>query len=127
MATLKQFKSITPLESAHYPLRTMDDASPLLKERLVQLERTLCAVYNLKTAPSIWLYGSQVKGKSFSKQPDIDVYFYHADLEGKSGQWIYERIGAVRNELDFRLDLSFGNYTGMEHSPNFSGVFLKIN
>jgi len=124
---LKQSKSITPLESIHYPLRTIEDASPILKARLAELEHSLCAIFDLKTPPSLWLYGSQIKGKSFSGQPDIDVYFYHPDLENKTGQWIYEQIATVRNQLDFRLDLSFGNYSRVEKSPNFSGAFIRVN
>ena len=58
---------------------------------------------------TLYLYGSQMKGRSSSGQPDIDLMFYHPDLDKKGlGTRLFQGCLKIRRALDFRLDLFFG-------------------
>ena len=116
----KSQKDSTPLESTSYPLRDYTHATPLLKERLNIIIDLLESKFNM-TGFVLYLFGSQISGRSRSGQPDIDVMFYHKDLDTPTtGKLLWEHATAIRREVDFKLDLVYG-----KHGSPYNGLIFK--
>jgi predicted nucleotidyltransferase len=100
----KKFKLATPMEDgAKYPLKTMADAGPLLKARLREIVEALTDELGHDDF-KLYLRGSQIRGRSRSGSPDIDLTLYCSDLVDND-----ERLVEVRTkillDMPYKIDL----------------------
>ena len=106
-------KEPTPLlPSAHYPITHINQASEILKKRVHQIRVDLLRVLELESDPKttfMWIYGSQVHGRSRSGKPDIDFYFFHPELpQRESLGWVMWQLQYLMiYKWSFRVDLNW--------------------
>jgi predicted nucleotidyltransferase len=90
-------------DGAKYPLKTMADAGPLLKARLREIVEALTDELGHDDF-KLYLRGSQIRGRSRSGSPDIDLTLYCSDLVDND-----ERLVEVRTkillDMPYKIDL----------------------
>ena len=86
---------------------TWADANDLLKERVNRVKQRI--VHELKLpepqALQMWLFGSQVTGRSHTGQPDIDLKVYHPSFARTAP--MTEEMKRVKDGLNFKVDIFY--------------------
>jgi predicted nucleotidyltransferase len=103
-------KLSTPLSKKDiYPLRSLENAEQILKDRLDKAYEAIKSKFGLEDI-HIYLYGSQFSGvrSKTTGEPDIDIIVYHPSfIDGpRIKSEVYMKLRDISLESPFKLDIS---------------------
>jgi len=113
LTSQRTLQTSTPYDSKQtYPIQTKDDilVTSLLYQRLSQIYSDIQKLVNVSNGLELYLFGSQLKGKSRSGTPDIDISVWHPSLTQDSTlrlKWS-QKIKQYISTLNFVVDILIG-------------------
>jgi predicted nucleotidyltransferase len=112
---IKQGKESTPMdhENSTYPIKCKADMGPLLRRRIGEIADAIKDEYKCSSV-SIWLFGSQLRGRSAKGSPDIDIHWYCREphVTTMDRKVLDEHRNNILRKLAFKVDMNYANRAG---------------